>query len=67
MKQSGMTDSDMDNINQQMMELMNNVEMDDMALPNNEGEEIDKEANPLTEIFKNFKNSRMEKDIENNV
>lgn len=60
MRQSGMTDSDMDNLNQQMMELMNNVEMEDMALPNNEGEEIDKEANPLTEIFNKFKSSRME-------
>ncbi len=66
MKQSGMTDNDMDNINQQMMELMNGVDMDDMALPNNEGEEIDKEANPLTELFKNFKNSRMEKGSEDN-
>ncbi len=66
MKQSGMTDNDMDNINQQMMELMNGVEMEDMALPNNEGEEIDKEANPLTELFKNFKNNRMEKEAEDN-
>ncbi len=66
MKQSGMTDSDMDNLNQQMMEIMNNVDMDDMALPNNEGEDIDKEANPLTEMFKNFKNSRMGKPTENN-
>ncbi|MCD6321601.1 MAG: AAA family ATPase [Clostridiales bacterium] len=66
MKQSGMTDSDMDNINQQMMELMNDVDIEDMALPNNEGEEIDKEANPLTELFKNFKNSRMEKGSEDN-
>lgn len=61
MKQSGMTDADMDNLNQQMMELMNNVNMEDLALPNNEGEDIDKEANPLTEMFKNFKNNRMEK------
>lgn len=61
MKQSGMTDADMDNLNQQMLELMNNVDMDDLALPNNEGEEIDKQANPLTELFKNFKNSRIEK------
>ena len=61
MKQSGMTDADMDNLNQQMIELMNNVDMDDLALPNNEGEEIDKDANPLTEMFKNFRNSRIEK------
>ncbi len=55
MKQSGLSDSDMDNLNQQMMEMMNNVDMDDLAIPNSEGEDIDKEANPLTEMFKNFK------------
>ncbi|HPJ23164.1 MAG TPA: ATP-dependent Clp protease ATP-binding subunit, partial [Clostridia bacterium] len=60
MKQSGMTDADMDNLNQQMMEIMNNVDMDDMALPNNEGEDIDKQANPLTEMFNSFKKSRGE-------
>jgi ATP-dependent Clp protease ATP-binding subunit ClpE len=60
MKQSGMTDADMDNLNQQMMEIMNNVDMDDMALPNSEGEEIDKQANPLTEMFNSFKKSRGE-------
>lgn len=60
MKQSGMTDSDMDNLNQQMMEIMNNVDMEDMALPNNEGEEIDKQANPLTEMFNSFKKGRNE-------
>ncbi len=65
MKQSGMTDADMDNLNQQMIELMNNVDMEDLAIPNSEGEEIDKEANPLTEMFKNFKNNRMEKPKEN--
>lgn len=60
MKQSGITDDDMDNLNQQMMEIMNNVDMDDMVLPNNDGEDIDKDANPLTEMFRKFKSSRME-------
>jgi len=60
MKQSGMTDDDMDNLNQQMMEIMKNVDMDDMALPNSEGEDIDKQANPLTEMFNQFKKKRIE-------
>ncbi|MFO7611292.1 MAG: AAA family ATPase [Clostridia bacterium] len=58
MKQSGLSDSDMENLNQQMMDIMNNVDMDDLALPNNEGEDIDKQANPLTEMFNNMKKNR---------
>jgi len=50
-KQSGMTDEDMGNLNKQMSELISNMDIDDLALPNNEGEEIDKSDNQIFKMF----------------
>lgn len=52
MKQSGMTDDDMENLNKQMSEMLGNMNIEDLALPNNDGEDIDKEANPLFNMMK---------------
>ncbi|MCK5812082.1 MAG: ATP-dependent Clp protease ATP-binding subunit [Clostridiales bacterium] len=51
MKQSGMSDDDMENLNKQMSDMIGNMNIDDLALPNSEGEDIDKESNPLYKMF----------------
>ncbi len=51
MKQSGMSDDDMENLNKQMSEMLGNMNIDDLALPNSEGEDIDKDSNPLYKMF----------------
>ncbi|MBN2853178.1 MAG: ATP-dependent Clp protease ATP-binding subunit [Clostridia bacterium] len=66
MKQSGMSDEDMENLNKQMSELVNNMNLDDLALPNNEGEDIDKESNPIFKMF-NPNDKETENDSKKNV
>ncbi|MFO7636849.1 MAG: ATP-dependent Clp protease ATP-binding subunit [Clostridia bacterium] len=64
MKQSGMTEEDMNNINKQMTEIMNNMDIDEFVLPNSDQDEneIDKNANPFINTFKNMFQPRNEDD-----